>query len=658
MKEISESSFIEKKLNYALWMGVSIDCILPTLLCGILTDGLPVYYNLESLVNAIVQQGSRKGLILGAYYLINIVLLLSPLKATLGMLFVQIKWNPLGEDYRLKIIQTTGYFLTSPIFISYIFIIVYSAYFNFQFNLYYAANATVLFWGIYSLTHLIYHFKYGGSLKAQESILNVSVTFGAKKLQKIKENFHRRKDSLTHRPIISVLYKCITTPLVVLSLYLSILVIADLFKEPYLENEIYKPDITDWTHDNGYFAFEGLSAPADTKDFVDFGRSFSYQNFLVIDDLKKQIKNFPRFESPAANSFELVDRDFEPLDFQHTHETHKYNFFDCYDQIQKKDSDKICATDKDIVDTIAKNKILWDRFNQLPDFKDFQRPDIGIHGMLRGQTLISLSSLKVADIIRLQKSGHSQEALNEWVRFEKFYRQLVEAKNTMVGKAIFMMVFGVHHQGLEKLLYNDPQLADNHYDLIAATLNPQGVSMFNAHKMFADDFSQAEIYLLPALYPSPGIRNKMFDCMKEQEALVSLPAVEFPFENISSNMCNNLQTQPINEIAQAVFLTTGNPITSIIQQLLYGGFIKGGELISNMHIKDAEMRMALLGAKIYKDNIAPKDIANYIQSAPIELQNPITQKPFEWDGNNNNLFFLDPNNDGKFKTFSINLATP
>jgi hypothetical protein len=64
--------------------------------------------------------------------------------------------------------------------------------------------------------------------------------------------------------------------------------------------------------------------------------------------------------------------------------------------------------------------------------------------------------------------------------------------------------------------------------------------------------------------------------------------------------------------------------------------------------------MALLATEIIKQDVRPENIPVFISTVRADLQNPVTQNPFEWDAQNKALFYIRPGSDTKVE-FHLNL---
>lgn len=75
---------------------------------------------------------------------------------------------------------------------------------------------------------------------------------------------------------------------------------------------------------------------------------------------------------------------------------------------------------------------------------------------------------------------------------------------------------------------------------------------------------------------------------------------------------------------------------------MYRAHLNCTKLIGHMHIADARMRMMALGTQILNQNIPTDKIEEFVKNAPPELQNPIEEAPFGWNGQSSYLWFDTP----------------
>jgi len=80
---------------------------------------------------------------------------------------------------------------------------------------------------------------------------------------------------------------------------------------------------------------------------------------------------------------------------------------------------------------------------------------------------------------------------------------------------------------------------------------------------------------------------------------------------------------------------------------MFNGFIKEHEMYINGHAITAEQRALILWMQAHKQNIPPEKMEKFLQQAPENLYDNLTEKPFRWDGKNNAIYLERYKNDPK-----------
>lgn len=434
----------------------------------------------------------------------------------------------------------------------------------------------------------------------------------------------------------------------------------DFLKKPLFEKEIYTPYPLDWNdYNNGFFALQGLNAPADSFDFYEIGRVKSHFYFLQNQKLREEVLPIPyQFERTSPDNFVSVDMSIKPFVFKHSSNRAGQRLFACNERMTNNLGAKVCLDKIDLEKIIQDNQILWGRFNKLPTYSNFQRPPTIVgQSALDASTFIALADIKAAQTILVQRNGNSNEALKEWARFMDFYSKISRMRTDPVEKAVYMLSFAGQERVLEEMLYNDPHLAVQHFDLIKRVLKPEGVSKFRGQTMLMDAWAEYDLYMYYKVYsasfgPVTDIRNKFYECFSRIDKLAELPPKVFFSQESRDFRCDNFQTYPIFE---SLFLTRGNPIGNFIYGMGYGGIFSSQKLVKNMHVIDARMRMTLLAVEILHKKIGQNKVVDYIQNVPVELQNPLTEGPFGWDENGQYLWFFDPTKPYKIVRFKLKI---
>lgn len=425
----------------------------------------------------------------------------------------------------------------------------------------------------------------------------------------------------------------------------------------------YQNQTQDW-EGNGYIALQGLSAPFEQQDYYTHGKNKILAAFIRNQQLKEKLDisippayPVPETKTEAAPVVPPGEEMIQPAIIK---EENSFGLPCRYLWPDEENTDKKCLTGEQLRTNVGAYKILWERFNSLPDYKIFSVVPIGIETFISGKDLIQLSHWKAAEILEIAASGDAQKAFDEWQRFMALYRAMVSTSDSVIAKAIYMVMEKTHRHIYAKLLYHHPSLAA-HIETIEQKFPAQGIGLFRGENLFSDDWAQVEETMLnsyaqnaeehgwtalKSLMPTGDSRGRMYKCQESHTTyLRGRPASSFSAQEFAS-LCRKLfPDEP--DFFQMMIVMPGNPVSNVIHTLLIGGSLKGGELVENMYIADLQWRMALAGSHIIKGKIGQNGIAAYIA----QTDGFDSQLPLQWDGSKNRLFFKDMN--GTERSFYI-----
>gem|GEM_PF-5134761 len=613
-------------------------------------------------------------------YFLNVCLIMSPWKATLGMKVDGIFLEGI-EGNRPSLIQTLKFFLLSPVYMPLLAITIYIWCTPLPPALYSSTTAFILYISGTAILTAIYTLAFGSVQNARHRLTGLTTRLTPKYRTKLEKKAGKKEKSL-QRWLTPLTYfdKGILAVYLAVFLYFPAMLAFNHLIPASFNNSIYKPYEINWGNDNAFFALNGLGAPANISNAYQFGKSHAYKDFELMERLKKDAKIPHLFDMPPGTDFQEFAFDQPALEFNSLKNTRGKNInFNCLFDMDEQGPSLECSTPDDVQKAITANAILWKRFNTITNYNNYSSPppipdDINLNEYLalparnghlifndyifdkeplRGEFLIELAQLKAAHIVLMQRNEGSESAFKEWNRFMNLYRNMTESRTTIELKAIFMIVFGIHRNALETLLYKDPEIAQNHFDEIKSTLNPQGIKTFRGESLLLDNQTSFEPALIHETGPSNSIQNKIFDCTTKIQKLETFSAKEL-FQIDPEKICPALQSNNPWAFGTA-WLSAGNPMINAVWGLMYNHNLMGAMFFQNMIASDAQSRMIILGAEILNKNIPKDQIETFVKNAPRELQNPIEETPFHWNAQNSYLWFDPPGDRISKRTMHLNL---
>ena len=396
---------------------------------------------------------------------------------------------------------------------------------------------------------------------------------------------------------------------------------------------VYKRPVAVWT-DNSYFALAGLDAPEGIADSYGYGRQRILFHASRWAEYKKNasvpyVHDVPTVKYSLFTPYEPVEK----LEF----DKQGIEDWSCLYDLDEKSNTQSCPSKEEVLSFRQKNSILWKRFLHLADLSSFSMPDHFIDTTYFSQNLIDLVNLHAVYLLDLQSKVSSEQAVQEWIKYMHLYRKMVNSHSNMVNKAVFLIIFNIHTNVLETLLYNDPQIALMYGNEIREIIFIKDVSFFHAGQMIADDWRVLEPSFLPTIGISANLKKKLMVCFIENQKLAELSAKEH-IHRKDNRICDGEFPSDLGELMLKNFLEPGNAITNIIYSLLMGGILKGGDLIDNMHKNITNFKMATVAIELIRNDVRASDVQTYLNNMPQKYWNPITSAPYLWNAQNGWLY--------------------
>jgi hypothetical protein len=579
------------------------------------------------------------------YLFLCILLISSPLKSSPVMYFF--KTYLLNEEGgQPKFHEAMRLILFSRAALPFYYAYFYCGYYGFVLGLHPLMNLSFSLAGFSSLLLVLEVFQ-KSDLVWEERISGLRIYMKDEKLAKVIKEKNRWCNKTADKlgmgkigPIIGLL----------LWGFLTINVLRDGMPPKDYDEVVYQRPSPAW-EDNAYFALAGLDAPEDVEDFYNYGREEAIYNSRVFMRYKEEL-GVPFHDVPeVAYSLYQPGRKDGGLRF----DAGDLDKWWCLYNIEAKESASDCPDKEEVLALIDKNTELWRRFRELPSYSFFSIPDVFIGDYYSGQDLIGLARLNAVYILDLQEKGHSDEAIREWRRYWDLYLKMLHTHTNMVEKVVFLVLTGVQFDVLEMLLYNEPDLAIQYGDQIKEALDITDVNFFRAGFLIADEWRGLETYMLGTMGSMPYHRRLMRQCIAEYERVGKLSADEY-LRHYDHKMCMDIYPRD-NEFVVSL-ISPGNPITNIIQYLLMGGVVKGGEIIANMHEAISDYKKVIVAIELIRNKVAPENVQSYVDEMGEDYFDPITKAPFLWNDEKQVLY--TPNIDDPtlepLRTFRVRLV--
>ncbi len=414
---------------------------------------------------------------------------------------------------------------------------------------------------------------------------------------------------------------------------------------PAYQDTIYGGYTPTW-EGNIYFAMEGLSAPENTPDFYQYGLKKAYDNAKLYEEMKEKGGIDARYLYSLPLSTNSVS--LEPEQEINLISKNWKNLSCLYEVAPE--TPENCASFSDLHNYIAQSRLIWDRYNKVPTLGNAYVTPPQLLGS-KFRNLIQLAELKASDIIDKATQGQTALAMQQWLAYMSLYRSMANDRETMVFKAVLSVSINIHMHSLQKLLSIAPDLSAQYKQELLEALRSD-VPIFRDQHMMADDWGLIEPALLSAVGNANAARNDFFECLQGFEALGKIPHNKYPYSSAHAlKLCPLHEDKTMFEMVVVYpFSTSGNFITNTIYRLIFGGLLKGHDLIETMKIQHVKFRQAELAITMIASGIKTQaDVEAALKNAPTELKNPINEQPFLWDAEAHAIFFEHPISKRKFR---------
>ena len=298
-----------------------------------------------------------------------------------------------------------------------------------------------------------------------------------------------------------------------------------------------------------------------------------------------------------------------------------------------------CASKKELLQMIADNKTLLERYRSLQRYPRFVD---NLNGWENGQLLVNINELFLAKLALSASQGGAEKALKQWIADTKHWQRVIEDKQSMVGKAIVMLVHRSNLEFLPALLQNRAHLARKYKSELLSLLTAPAFGKGGWNMISTMQAEYANITMMNSMadnistimrmlfYRNNATQNKFYYFAKDMVELSQKPASRFALAQKAMNA--QYQIDPLWK--QLIY----NPIGNLI---VYG--ISGGSsLIESRHRAVTYSRMLALYVRAKSRRISSRSMPSFITNSGKESQNPLTEKPFEWNSTRKSLSFDAP----------------
>lgn len=353
---------------------------------------------------------------------------------------------------------------------------------------------------------------------------------------------------------------------------------------------------------NVHIAWAGLNAPAGVKDIYEYGLKVT----------QGKIK--------GARHIEFVGEVEDKYDF--------YN------------DDREVPPKAYVEEIYSNNKELIERYIGLYSYKNYGSSNT-LGGHAYGQDLIEIHRFLPLYWEYLAREGQGEKAIEWWLKDMAFLQGMMGVYGTLVEKAIFMVQYGLNLKALPLILEADPDLIVQYQSPIENML----------YKDFLGDIWNVE-NTWKAEYN--GFRDMQIEKLPHDLLILKPNATRNELYHLAQDMIN-LSKKPLDDLSSAYkdillkyecFANGGHCfIYNVSPRMMYGGFVKGGEMYENAYDKTAHQRVLILWVRAHAENLETEDMSEFLKRSDESLYDPFIDAPFRWDAKKNAIYFVRDSDD-------------
>lgn len=388
------------------------------------------------------------------------------------------------------------------------------------------------------------------------------------------------------------------------------------------EAKLYIPEIERVSfEDNGLVYLNGFNVPSNIHPY-DYGL-FTFQKRHGL--LNKE---------NDYNHLEKLELKKDSLEFKGEDD------FDCWYEInyEPSEGEALCPSEAELKQSIKDNKLLLKRLSELSKYKNFET-DMRITDktMIKGQSFISLQRLVNAQIILMAQNSQTSGAFKLWQSNLELQKNLLRSADSLVWGAVVSIGLNISQRTILKLL---PHILEKDLlvdEAINSLLTPVFSEKTPYTRIFARDYKYAfegfettfeehslsEKINIGLLYRPRSSKNRYAGYVKMIAESEALDQKTFFNEYI-------FDEEQAKQIIKGKWYSL--PFYNIVGELLLGGVIKGKELITNWRFSEVYSTLVAVVLYAQKQEIKPENMDKFLHDLPEKYLNPITQKPFNWDG--------------------------
>jgi hypothetical protein len=411
--------------------------------------------------------------------------------------------------------------------------------------------------------------------------------------------------------------------------------------------------------ENGYIASVSMEAPVGTNPF-EAGRRWIARNDEIVLSHSGENPNSP--EGLIFTEYSAKDAPGKPVPRKLGGIFCRPGAESCLDIAQREQAE--------IRAWLAANRELLVRYQSLHQYPQWQYPTSPgmvilprYSSLLRGQSLLHASALLALG------NGQTGKAVEMIASDFRFVRRMMGAKDVLIGKMIAATLYLRDLAVLSDVIQRRPRELAPHWDRIEKMLGPLTINEVSTADTFRfegkwglahierlsyhpnpelDDYPEFVAAWMRHHFKPNSVMNHQLDLMDRLAASVKLTDANY------TPIYRGNSVNPMQDISRVSgFMHNQLGKLSVITGSSTNYFSYANKLID----LNALNNLVHLQAALTRNRILAKDVPTFLAGNDMAQCNPETGKPFEWDGNEKEIYFI-PATESYRKDLHLSGTTP
>jgi len=259
--------------------------------------------------------------------------------------------------------------------------------------------------------------------------------------------------------------------------------------------------------------------------------------------------------------------------------------------------------------------------------------------------------MSLADMhLDLDRRDH-ESAYRKWRDQMGLTRAALSGPDTWVGKAVGLVAFGITLPFLENLLLADRNIAKRHANELRGLLQSPGIDAINPEGLIRAEYAmlQTALDLPPRENPEwpPSVLDSLTFHLAQRNRVLNRYYAFARDYLVSLRLPWDRYDKETDRLREMHVFSSGwdfaiDPFGTVLMARYLDGELKAREMLREVHRANGRLRLATLVVRVVKESVGDNEIPRFLASADLELYDPFSGNPMQWDQKERKIFFPDP----------------